>query len=51
MTESGSSGGGGCGCLTIVVTVLVLWALAFGWTYQGKHHGINCSCERGVGIE
>jgi hypothetical protein len=26
-------------------------ALSGGITYNGVHHGISCSCERGVGIE
>jgi len=39
------------GCLPIVLTVLLLWALLFGVTYGGKHHGVGCSCERGVTVE
>lgn len=47
MSNNQSNGG----CLSLIVFVIVLWAMIFGVTWNGKHHDINCSTERGVGID
>lgn len=47
MSNNQSNGG----CLSLIVFILLVWALIFGVTWNGKHHGINCSTERGVGID
>jgi len=39
------------GCLRIIVAIILIWALLFGVTWNGKHHGIHCSREKGVGVE
>jgi len=41
----------GGGCLGTILLVIVAWALLFGVTVDGKHYGMSCSCERGVGID
>lgn len=38
----------GLGCLKFVLTMIVLWALLFGVTWKGRHHGVSCTCDRGV---
>jgi hypothetical protein len=44
-------GGSGCGgCLSVILFVLVLWALLFGVTLDGKHYGLDLSCNDGVTI-
>lgn len=32
-------------------SVLVLWILLFGFTWNGVHHEIECSCNRGVEVK
>lgn len=39
------------GCLPIVISFIILWGLLFGVTWNGKHHGISCTSDRGVVIE
>ena len=39
------------GCLTVIVVCIALWALVFGVTVDGKHHGLSCSSEDGVKVE
>lgn len=39
------------GCLAIVLACVALWALLFGVTWNGKTHGISCSCARGVEVK
>lgn len=39
------------GCFTLILFITFLWALLFGVTWKGQHHGMSCSCERGVGFE
>jgi hypothetical protein len=52
VSESSSSGGGsGCGCFTLIALVIVLWALIFGVTWNGQHHGISCSCDKGLVVK
>ena len=46
-----SSSGSPLGCVGFIVTVVVLWAFLFGVTYGGKHHGLSCSCSKGVVVE
>lgn len=42
----------GCwGCGKTIVGVLIIWAFLFGVTYGGKHHGVSCSCDRGVEVK
>ena len=41
----------GWGCLPLVLLVFLGWALLFGVTWNGKHHGISCSRARGVEIK
>lgn len=36
------------GCLRVIITIIVVWAVLFGVTWNGKHYGLSCSCERGV---
>jgi len=38
------------GCLILLVTIVVLWAACFGVTWNGQHHGMSCSEDRGVEI-
>lgn len=39
------------GCLPLILTILFLWALCFGVNWNGKQHGISCSCDKGVVIQ
>lgn len=39
------------GCIGLVVTILIVWALIFGVTIDGKHHGITCTSDKGVVVE
>lgn len=39
------------GCVWFCIAVILVWGLLFGVTVGGKHHGIGCSCERGVMVE
>lgn len=42
----------GCrGCLMVILFFFVLWGLIFGVTWNGQHHGISCTTDRGVVIE
>ncbi len=43
----------GCfGCVGFILTCMVLWALIFGITYGGKHHGVTCgNGSQGVVVE
>jgi hypothetical protein len=31
--------------------MVLFWALIFGVTWSGRHHGISCSGDRGVVVE
>jgi hypothetical protein len=43
--------GCGCaGCMTTIVSCIILWALIFGWTWNGAHHSISCGCDKGVEV-
>jgi hypothetical protein len=43
---------GGCfGCLGFIVACIIFWALLFGVTWNGKHHGISCTSDKGVVIK
>lgn len=39
------------GCIPAVISLIVLWALLFGFTWNGQHHGVTCTCDRGVVVE
>lgn len=39
------------GCLSTIVAIIFIWALIFGVTIGGKHHGISCTRDRGVVVE
>jgi len=41
----------GCGCGSLILTIVALWALVFGWTYNGQHHQLGCSCAKGVEVK
>lgn len=43
--------GGGCGCLSLVLFILFMWALCFGVTWNGVHHDLSCSCDKGVQLK
>ncbi len=51
MSTSSDANSDGWGCVSIILWVIVIWALLFGVTVNGRHHGVSRSCERGVGIE
>ena len=36
--------------LYLVALVLVVWATLFGFTWNGVHHGISCTSNRGVEV-
>lgn len=44
---------GGClkFLLKTVALVCVVWALLFGVTWNGKHHGLSCSRQKGVVVQ
>ena len=44
-----SSGQGGC--IPFVIGIIVLWALVFGVTWNGVHHGISCDSNKGVEVK
>ena len=44
------SSSGGPGCVVWCAAALILWAFLFGVTWNGKHHQIGCSCERGIEV-
>jgi hypothetical protein len=48
---SSGSGSSGCGCVSFVLGCIILWALVFGVTWEGKHYGLSCTCDRGVVID
>lgn len=35
----------------IIIAIFVLWGLVFGYTINGIHHSIDCSCDKGVIIK
>jgi hypothetical protein len=35
----------------VIALVLLVWALCFGVTWNGKHHGVSCSCDHGVEVQ
>ena len=40
------------GCVGLILTCLFFWALIFGVTYGGKHHGVTCGNDsQGVVVE
>lgn len=42
----------GCGgCLGTIAFVIVVWALAFGFTANGKHYEMSCDCSKGVKVD
>ncbi len=52
MSETSTGNGGSeWGCLPLILTILVLWALLFGVSFDGRHYGIGCSCDRGVTVD
>lgn len=51
MSKRNNSSGGGLGCGGMIITGLIIWAFIFGWTWDGKHYDVTCSCERGVVVE
>lgn len=51
MSDAQCSSGGGCGCISIILTLMFLWALVFGVTWNGRHHDIECTSERGVELK
>lgn len=51
VTLPDSSDGAGVGCLPVILFITVMWALVFGVTWEGKHYGMSCSCDRGVAID
>lgn len=38
------------GCLSMILFFLVFWALLFGVTVDGKHYGLDLSCNNGITI-
>ena len=42
---------GNGGCISIILFVFLIWALLFGVTCNGAHHGVTCESKRGVVIE
>ncbi len=50
-TKTKDTSNGGCGCFSFIVFMIFMWALLFGVTYDGKHYGMSCSCDRGVAID
>ena len=47
--SSAKGSGGGClGCIGLLAAFYFIWALIFGITWDGVHHAIQCSSERGV---
>lgn len=52
MSNKSTSTSVGCGgCTSFIIGGLVIWAFIFGVTYDGKHHDVSCSCNRGVVID
>jgi hypothetical protein len=42
----------GCaGCLITILAIIGIWAVCFGVTIGGKHHGLSCSRDKGVVID
>lgn len=39
---------GGCGCISIVFFFILIWALIFGFTWNGIHYDMDYNQERGV---
>ncbi len=39
------------GCLVWILCVVLLWAVCFGVTIDGRHYGIDLSCEKGVEVQ
>ena len=48
MSDNSSNGPG---CFSFILGLTILWALIFGITWNGKHHGFACTCDRGVVVE
>ena len=36
--------------LRFICTWMFLWALLFGFTINGTHHEVSCSCNKGVEV-
>jgi hypothetical protein len=47
---SKQSSSGGFGCISTIVFIILVWALVFGFTYNGKHYGLKCSTNNGVEV-
>lgn len=39
------------GCLYMLAVITFFWALIFGVTIGGKHHGVECTCDHGVVVQ
>lgn len=46
-----SSSSGGLGCFSTILVLIGIWALLFGVTCNGVHHGVYCSASNGVEIK